>query len=101
MRRWLELLSLGGLAVVGFAVGIAQQLGWLDKVAAKGVTTLTLIMVIGVVVVLLIELTPFALRRRNRGAQTVSGRRLREHGHHELPEDARPAASAAGDMIRF
>ncbi|WP_233594746.1 hypothetical protein [Amycolatopsis sp. WAC 04169] len=58
MRRWLELLSLGGLAVAGFAVGIAEQLGLLDKVAPKGVTTLTLIMVSGVVVVLLVELTP-------------------------------------------
>ena len=43
------MLSLGGLAVVGFAVGIAEQLGWLDKVAPKGVTTVTLIMVSGVV----------------------------------------------------
>ncbi|MFI6308155.1 hypothetical protein ACIBCH_40220 [Amycolatopsis thailandensis] len=58
MRRWLELLSLGGLAVVGFVVGIAEALGWLDKVAPKGITTLTLIMVSGVVVVLLVELTP-------------------------------------------
>ncbi|WP_410660054.1 hypothetical protein [Amycolatopsis sp. lyj-112] len=58
MRRWLELLSLGGLAVVGFGVGIADQLGWLDKVAPKGVATLTLLMLSGVVVVLLVELTP-------------------------------------------
>lgn len=57
-RRLAERLSVGGLAVVGFAVGIADLLGWLDKVAPKGVGTMTLLLVSGVVVVLLIELMP-------------------------------------------
>jgi hypothetical protein len=43
-RRWTEWLSLGGLAVAGFAVSVADLLGWLDKVAPKGVATLTLLL---------------------------------------------------------
>jgi hypothetical protein len=57
-RRWTERLSLGGLAVVGFA----DLLGWLDRVAPKGVATLTLLLVSGVIVVLLTGDHPTAHR---------------------------------------
>lgn len=59
-RQWTERLTVGGLAVVGFLVGVAELLGWLDKVAPKGVGAVTLMLVSGVVVVLLIELAPLS-----------------------------------------
>ncbi|MEV7553194.1 hypothetical protein AB0N89_26590 [Amycolatopsis sp. NPDC089917] len=111
MRRWLELLSLGGLAVVGFAVGIAEQLGWLDKVAPKGVTTLTLIMVSGVVVVLLIELTPLRaledIRDRLAGLDidTIASSLRRGHYggvievHKRFPDDAFAARVAKAKQV--
>ncbi|WP_020629812.1 hypothetical protein [Amycolatopsis alba] len=111
MRRWLELLSLGGLAVVGFTVGIAEQLGWLDKVAPKGVSTLTLIMVSGVVVVLLIELTPLRaledIRDRLAGLDIdsiASSLRRSHYGgvvevHKRFPDDAFAARVAKAKQI--
>jgi hypothetical protein len=84
-RRWTEWLSLGGLAAVGFAVGVADLLGWLDKVAPKGVATLTLLLVSGVIVVLLVELTPLHtlddIRKRLAGLDidTIAAGLRREH----------------------
>jgi hypothetical protein len=84
-RRWTERLSLGGLAVAGFAVGVADLLGWLDKVAPKGVATLTLLLVSGVIVVLLVELTPLRalddIRDRLAGLDidTIAAALRREH----------------------
>lgn len=59
-RQWTERLTVGGLAVVGFVVGIAELLGWLDKVAPKGVGAVTLMLVSGVILVLLVELAPLS-----------------------------------------
>ncbi|MFC3453427.1 hypothetical protein [Amycolatopsis speibonae] len=111
MRRWLELLSLGGLAVAGFAVGIAEQLGLLDKIAPKGVTTLTLIMVSGVVVVLLVELTPLRaledIRDRLAGLDidTIASTLRRSHYggvvevHKRFPDDAFAARVAKAKQV--
>ncbi|MFI9449843.1 hypothetical protein [Amycolatopsis sp. NPDC052450] len=111
MRRWLELLSLGGLAVAGFAVGIAEQLGLLDKVAPKGISTLTLIMVSGVVVGLLIELTPLRaledIRDRLAGLDidTIAASRRRSHYggvvevHKRFPDDEFAAHIAKAKQV--
>lgn len=41
----------GVLAVVGFAVGVADLLGWLDEIAPEGVATPTLLLASGVIVI--------------------------------------------------
>jgi hypothetical protein len=98
-RRWIERLSLGGLAVAGFTVGVADLLGWLDKVAPKGVATVTLLLVSGVIVVLLVELTPLHalddIRKRLAGLDidTIAAGLRREHYggvvkvHKRFPDD--------------
>jgi hypothetical protein len=55
IRRWAEKLSLAGLALAGFAVVAADMLGWLDKLAPGGISTITLLLLSGVTVVLVLE----------------------------------------------